>query len=320
MLNLSIPIPLILAAMLPAVLDRCSASDTSVALGVLARDRVALTATASEIIVDLPVAEGSVVAAGDTLVQLDPTLQTAKLNLAQAELEKAKATLLKLQVGPRDEEIAIAQAKVAGATARLADAEAIYERNARLVENSVVTEAQVANDLALRDSARAELVGAQETLKELQNGTRPEDLAVAEANVRAAEASVDAEQTVLEDLTVVATRDGVLDSLPWNLGERVTTGSPVAVLVTGQTPYARVYVPEPHRVNLKPGDTLEVNVDGLDDPLDGVVRWISDDASFTPYYGLNQDDRTRLVYLAEIDLPSASPDLPAGVPVQVPMP
>ncbi len=320
MLNLSIPIPLILAAMLPAVLDRCSASDTSVALGVLARDRVALTATASEIIVDLPVAEGSVVMAGDTLVQLDPTLQTAKLNLAQAELEKAKATLLKLQVGPREEEIAIAQAKVAGATARLADAEAIYERNARLVENSVVTEAQVANDLALRDSARAELVGAQETLKELQNGTRPEDLAVAEANVRAAEASVDAEQTILEDLTVVATRDGVLDSLPWNLGERVTTGSPVAVLVTGQTPYARVYVPEPHRVNLKPGDTLEVNVDGLDDPLEGVVRWISDDASFTPYYGLNQDDRTRLVYLAEIDLPSASPDLPAGVPVQVPMP
>ncbi|WP_425084620.1 HlyD family secretion protein [Ruegeria profundi] len=290
------------------------------ALGVLARDRVALTATASEIIVDLPVAEGSVVMAGDTLVQLDPTLQTAKLNLAQAELEKAKATLLKLQVGPREEEIAIAQAKVAGATARLADAEAIYERNARLVENSVVTEAQVANDLALRDSARAELVGAQETLKELQSGTRPEDLAVAEANVRAAEASVDAEQTVLEDLTVVATRDGVLDSLPWNLGERVTTGSPVAVLVTGQTPYARVYVPEPHRVTLKPGDTLEVNVDGLDAPLDGVVRWISDDASFTPYYGLNQDDRTRLVYLAEIDLPTASPDLPAGVPVQVPMP
>ncbi|MBO9433282.1 HlyD family efflux transporter periplasmic adaptor subunit [Ruegeria sp. R13_0] len=311
---------MILAAMLPAVLDRCSASDTSVALGVLARDRVALTATASEIIVDLPIAEGSLVVAGDTLVQLDPTLQTAKLNLAQAELEKAKATLLKLQVGPRDEEIAIAEAKVAGATARLADAEAIYERNARLVENSVVTEAQVANDLALRDSARAELVGAQETLKELQNGTRPEDLAVAEANVRAAEASVDAEQTVLEDLTVVATRDGVLDSLPWNLGERVTTGSPVAVLVTGQTPYARVYVPEPHRVKLKPGDTLEVNVDGLDAPLDGVVRWISDDASFTPYYGLNQDDRTRLVYLAEIDLPTASPDLPAGVPVQVPMP
>lgn len=290
------------------------------ALGVLARDRVALTATASEIVVDLPVAEGTAVTAGDTLVQLDPTLQNAKLSLAQAELEKAQATLLKLRVGPREEEIAIAEAKVAGAVARLADAESTYLRNARLVEDSVVTEAQVANDLALRDSARAEVTSAQESLKELQNGTRPEDLAVAEANVRAAEALVETEQTVLDQLTVVATRDGVLDSLPWNLGERVVSGSPVAVMVTGQTPYARVYLPEPHRVKLKPGDTLKVRVDGLAVPLDGVVRWISDDASFTPYYGLNKDDRTRLVYLAEIDLPDASPDLPAGVPVQVPMP
>ena len=319
-MNLTIPIPLILAAVLPAFLDRCSGSDTSVALGVLARDRVALTATASEIVVELPVAEGTVVKAGDTLVQLDPTLQTAKLSLAQAELEKSQATLLKLQVGPREEEIAIAEAKVAGAVARLADAEATYLRNSTLVQNSVVTEAQVANDLALRDSARAELASAEESLKELQNGTRPEDLAVAEANVRAAEALVEAEQTVLNDLTVVATRDGVLDSLPWNLGERVALGSPVAVMVTGQTPYARVYVPEPHRVNLKPGDRFNVYIDGLEAPLEGVVRWVSDDASFTPYYGLNQDDRTRLVYLAEIDLPDASPDLPAGVPVQVPMP
>ncbi|MEX0349375.1 MAG: HlyD family secretion protein [Paracoccaceae bacterium] len=305
---------------MPAILDRCSGSDTSVALGVLARDRVALTATANEVVVDLPVAEGTLVQAGDTLVQLDGTLQTAKLHLAQAELEKAQATLLKLQIGPRQEEIAIAEAKVAGAVARLADAEAIYDRNSKLVENSVVTEAQVEKDLALRDSARAELVSARESLKELQNGTRPEDLAVAEANVRAAEALVEAENTVLEDLTVVATRDGVLDSLPWNLGERVTSGSPVAVMVTGQTPYARVYIPEPHRVKIKPGETLQVQVDGLDMPLDGVVRWISDDASFTPYYGLNKDDRTRLVYLAEIDLPGASPDLPAGVPVQVQMP
>lgn len=320
MLNLTLPIPLVFVVALSAMLDRCSGSDASAALGVLARDRVALTATASEIVVDLPVPEGTPVKAGDTLVKLDGTLQTAKLNLAKAELEKAQATLLKLQVGPREEEIAIAEAKVAGAKARLADAEAMYNRNSKLVNDSVVTQARLEQDLALRDSARAELASASESLKELQNGTRPEDLAVAEANVRAARALVEAEQRVLDDLTVVATRDGVLDSLPWNLGERVTQGSPVAVLVTGKTPYARVYIPETYRVRIKPGDTLEVRVDGLEAPLEGDVRWISDDASFTPYYGLNKDDRARLVYLAEIDLPGASPDLPAGVPVQVKMP
>ena len=74
---------------------------------------VPLTATASEIVVELPVAEGTDVKAGDVLVALDNSLQMAKLSLAEAELEKARATLLKLQVGPRAEEIAIAEARVA---------------------------------------------------------------------------------------------------------------------------------------------------------------------------------------------------------------
>ncbi len=321
MVNTSISIPLILLTIIPfTFLERCSGSDSGAALGVLARDRVALTATSNEIVTNLPIAEGAMVQVGDVLVELDKTLQNAKLSLAQAELEKAEATLLKLQVGPRKEEIAIARAKVAGAEARLADAEAIYERNEQLVRNSVVTEARLEQDLALRDSARAELASTRESLKELENGTRPEDLAVAEANVRAAQALVRAEQKVLDNLTVVATRDGILDSLPWNLGERVATGSPVAVLVTGYTPYARVYVPEPHRVKISTGDKLQVNVDGLDTPFEGTVRWISDDPSFTPYYGLNKDERTRLVYLAEIDLPESAVDLPAGVPVQVQIP
>jgi HlyD family secretion protein len=125
---------LIIAALIPATfLERCSGSGTGTALGMLARDRVALTATASEIIVDLPIAEGTPVEKGAVLVQLDTTLQGAKLSLAQAELEKSQATLLKLEVGPRQEEIASAEAKVAGAAARLADADAVYSQNNGMV-------------------------------------------------------------------------------------------------------------------------------------------------------------------------------------------
>lgn len=302
------------------LLDRCSGSDTTTALGILAYDRVALTATANEIIVDLPIAEGTPVSKGSVLVVLDAKVQTAELELAKARLEEAEANLLKQEAGPREEEIAMARAKVAGAQARLADAEAMYARNAKLVENEVVTEARLEQDLAARGTAQADLDSALESLRELENGTRPEDLAVARANVRAAEATVKAQQDVLDDLTVVATRDGILDSLPWNLGERVTQGSPVAILITGTTPYARIYVPEPYRIKISAGDTLSVHIDGLDDPLEGTVRWISEDASFTPYYGLSEDNRARLVYRAEIDLPASAEGLPSGVPVQVAMP
>ena len=97
-------------------------------------------------------------------------------------------------------------------------------------------------------------------------------------------------------------------------------GSPVAVLVTGEVPFARVYVPEPARVNVRVGDSLTVHVDGIDSPFEGRVRWISTDPAFSPYYALNQEDRSRLMYLAEIDLPKAAADLAVGIPVQVDMP
>jgi HlyD family secretion protein len=48
------------------------------------------------------------------------------------------------------------------------------------------------------------------------------------------------------------------------------------------------------------------------------VRYISAEATFTPYYALTQKDRSRLSYLAEIDVddPRAA-ELPVGIPVQV---
>jgi HlyD family secretion protein len=83
-------------------------------------------------------------------------------------------------------------------------------------------------------------------------------------------------------------------------------------------PYARVYVPEPMRARFRAGAAVTVAIDGVPEPLHGKVRYISAEATFTPYYALTQKDRSRLSYLAEIDLddPRAA-ELPVGVPVQV---
>jgi HlyD family secretion protein len=46
------------------------------------------------------------------------------------------------------------------------------------------------------------------------------------------------------------------------------------------------------------------------------VRKVLADPAFTPFFALTERDRGRLTYLAEIDLPDASQDLPAGVPLE----
>jgi HlyD family secretion protein len=83
-------------------------------------------------------------------------------------------------------------------------------------------------------------------------------------------------------------------------------------------PYARIYVPEPLRAQVTAGRAVDLTVDGVDGVLHGVIRYVSAEAAYTPYYALTQKDRTRLSFLAEVvlDDPRAA-SLPVGLPVQV---
>ena len=298
----------------------CNIENERLALGTLERNRVSHTATKSEVVISLPIKPGSFVSKGTLLVQLDDTQQKALAAKAEAELNQAKASLDKLNNGARPEEVAAASAKVSGAKAAVVESDAKYVRVQNLLKRKLTSQAELDQALASRDASRANLISVQESLLVLTNGTREEDLRFAQAHVDAATAYLASEQKKLKDLSIIATRDGILDTLPWNLGERVTQGSPLAVLLSGKAPFARVYVPEPYRVNLRVNQTLLVRVDGLDHKISGTLRWISSEPAFTPYYALNQEERSRLMYLAEVQLPDSEQQLPNGVPAQVELP
>lgn len=301
-------------------LNACDNSKPGLALGTLERERIAHTATVNEVITALPINAGSYVRKGTILVKLDDTIQKSLVAKAQAQMQQAKANLEKVHNGAREEEVAAASAQVAGAKAALVKSEANYQRAKILIKKELASQATLDNALASRDENTAKLHNAQEKLLQLINGARIEDLKIAEAILATTIAVVDSEKKKLNDLTITAKRDGLLDNLPWNLGERVTQGSPVAIILSGTAPFARIYVPEPYRVKIKVADKLTVHVDGLVTPIIGTVRWISSEPAFTPYYALNQEERANLMYLAEIQLPDSAADLPMGVPAQVQMP
>lgn len=298
------------------LLAGCADDSSHEALGTLERDRIVLKATASEIITAEPVVEGTAVKAGTLLVQLDDTAQQARLARARADVAQATARLEELRNGARAEDIAAASARVAGARASVVETEATYARTERMLQQKLTAQATLDSARANRDAAEAALKSAEEELLRLTNGTRQEQLDQAAAAVQAAQAQEAFEQQQLSDLRVVATRDGYLDSLPWNVGERVTAGATVAVLLADNAPYARVYVPEPWRARLQVGNRRQVRVDGVEQTFTGTLRWISTEPAFTPYFALNATDRARLVYLAEFDL-EAGDALPTGVPAQV---
>lgn len=288
------------------------------AVGQTAWDRVELISEAPEPITAIPVTEGDRVAAGDVLLRQDPERLAAQLTQAERTRDQAAARLAELRRGPRQERIREAQARLEGAESRLANANKQLDRIQDLLERGLSTPADEDNAVAERDSARSRVNEARAALEALLEGTTVEELQQAEAALAQAEARVHELQVVEDRLTVRAPRPGVVDALPFEIGERPPAGATVAVILVGDGPYARVYVPEPQRQALRPGDRVPVHVDGIEAPLEGRVRFVASDPAFTPFFALTEHDRSRLSYLAEIDLPDpGDKPLPAGIPVQV---
>lgn len=310
---------LILASLLVCITS-CSDKHNSQALGTLERDRIVLKATVAETIIATPITEGSPVKTGDLIVQLDDTQARNNLAKAQAKLISATANQAKLRNGARTEDIESNRAQLEGAQAQFTQANANYSRLATLFEQKMIGQADLDKARSAKDSAHADARRTTQNLLALTNGTRLEDLAVADAQVAEAEAAVHIEQYQLSQLSIKATRNGVLDRLPKYLGERTNINDPVAILLAGTTPYVRVYILEPARTQLQIDDILNVHIDGYEKIFEGKLRWVSQDPAFTPYYGLNSRDRALLMYLAEIDLPESAKDLPSGLPVQVDIP
>ncbi|MEX1266885.1 MAG: HlyD family efflux transporter periplasmic adaptor subunit, partial [Woeseia sp.] len=170
---------------------------------------------------------------------------------------------------------------------------------------------------AALDSAQAQRDVYEAQLAELLAGTTVEELAQAEQRLLQAKASLQLLATDLARHRLTAPQDGIVDSLLIEVGERPQPAQPLVVLLTGAQPYARIYVPEEQRIHVRPGMAARVHVDGLDDIIDGRVRWVASDAAFTPYFALTQHDRGRLTYPAKVDLDYEGPRLPDGVPVEV---
>ena len=298
----------------------CSGDESATILGTLERDRITLRATASEIITEVSVEQGMMVQPGQKILQLDNSKQLMAVSAAEADVKNARARLNELKNGARPEEIAAARAQVNSQKAGLLEAEKNYERTATLVKKNMLTDADLDAAVAKRDTFTANLENARQNLQLLLSGTREEVIRQAKAALLKAEATRTREVEQLNDLTLYATRHSWLDSLPRKQGERVTAGEPLAIMLVDELPYARVYIPEPLRIRVAINDILKVYVDGIDPPLEGRVRWLSLDPAFTPHYALNEKERARLVYMAEIELPESARTIPAGIPVQVGLP
>ena len=299
-------------------LAACESSDNENRLvGELASDRIELTAEVAEPITEILVAEGEVVSAGQVLMRQDASRADARLAEADAALGQAQARLDELVRGPRSEQISAARANVEGAKDELAFRRSDYARTQDIFDKKLASDDMLDRAKAALDAAQSNDKLRRAQLQELLTGTTVEELTQAENAVKQAAARRDLVSVDVARHDIIAPVDGLIDSRLFELGERPTPGQPTLIMLPGEQPHARVYVPEHLRVRVGVGMPVVIFVDGLENGIDGRIRWVASEAAFTPYYALTERDRGHLTYLAKIDIDEERERLPDGVPVEV---
>ena len=288
-------------------------------VGTLERDRIDVIVENNEPILRIAAKDGQPVTVGDLILEQDPARLEARLAQQVGLRDQAAARLAELQRGPRQEFIREARAELESSRVEEANALANYNRTRDLHAQGLASEFQLDNDRTRYQTANARVKADTEALDRLLNGTTVEELDQATAALSAAEAQVRQARLDLDRTRILAPVDGVVDKVLFRVGERPAPGTTIAVILDSSRTYARVYVPEHLRTRVTPGVSIDVKVDGADETFEGTVRWVSADATFTPYFALTEHDRSRLSFLAEIDVPEAA-RLPSGVPLQADFP
>ncbi|HEX2944192.1 MAG TPA: efflux RND transporter periplasmic adaptor subunit [Rhodopila sp.] len=267
------------------------------------------------------VQEGDAVKRGQLLAELDTTRLQASADKATADVDAARNTLLRLRNGTRPEEIAQARAALAAAQATEESDRLTYNRYANLVRTNAESLLNRDNAEQALKVATANRQTAEQTLALALEGPRWEDIKIAEAQLRAAEAALTLARQQLADARLYAPADGTIEDRVLEAGDMASPDRPVLTLDLTNPVYARAYLPEQQLGRVQPGMRAYIESDAFPgERFPAWVGFISTTAEFTPKTVETTEVRTELVYRMHVYACNPDGKLRLGAPVTVDIP
>jgi HlyD family secretion protein len=268
--------------------------------------------------------EGDHVRRGQVLARLDTSRLQPQLAQAEAAAAAQAEVVARLRSGSRPQEIAQGRANLQAAEAEAADAAARLRRLQALWSSSsgrALSRQDVDDARASADAARARAVSAQKALELQVLGPRKEDVAQAEAQLRANQAQVALLKQQLADAALVAPLDGVIRSRIAEPGEMSSPQKPAFSIAITDPKWVRAYVAEPDLGLVRPGEAATVTVDAFPGrSFQGWVGFISPVAEFTPKSVQTEELRSSLVYEVRVFVKDPGDGLRLGMPATVRLP
>ncbi len=282
--------------------------------------QVDLSFNAEGAVIAMPKREGDRVKQGEVIAELDPATYQSAFDLATARRDSSQAALDVLLAGTRPEDIDQARANFVSAQASLADAVATFGRQKDLAARNVSSQQQLDDARMAIDSARAKVTQTQAALTEAINGPRPEDIAAARANLRAAAATVELARTQLARTKLVAPANGTIMTRVIEPGTVVLPAATVYSMAIEDEVWVRAFAPETLLSRVVPGTEVTLTTDSAGKSYRCRIGYVSPVAEFTPKTVETPELRTQLVYRLRIRVENPDDDVRQGMPVTIQLP
>jgi len=276
---------------------------------------VSLSFKNAEIIKKIYVKVGDHVTAGQLLAEQETDNLEAQLIQSEASLKSAVAKLELLKNGATAEEIAQAGASVRMAQADYELAKLDLERYQKLFQEGAISQADLDNKKSSYVSAAAKLEQARQSLKSLQAGNRPEDIAAAAAQVESSSAQLKMAEKDLAGAKMVSPMDGIISAVNGGEGQRAaannnnTSSGSGFIVIISEALQVKAQVNEADIGKLEVGQQAEITVNSFPGKtFTGKVSSISPQATTVSNVQ---------VYDTIIQLDENQPGLKAGMPANV---
>jgi multidrug resistance efflux pump len=263
---------------------------------------------------------------------------------AHMAVEAARERWRRLKAGPRAEEILQARCDLASTQAdlklareKMDRAEDLYRKRSMPLEEyeiaranlerlrGLVNKAQAYLDLLLAGSRPEDIAEAQAQLKQLQAnydlllaGTRSEDIAAAEARVAEARGKLREIEANLQEAVVRAPERVVVEVLAVRKGDLVPPNQPILRVLRAADLWVKAYVPETQLGKVRLNQQAEVTVDAYPDSrFTGTVMQIAAESEFTPRNVQSIDERRHQVFGIKVRVPNPQGIFKSGMAAEV---
>ena len=167
------------------------------------------------------------------------------------------------------------------------------------------------------EAGRAQLEQAEAELAELKAGTRKEDVAQARASALAAELNAAGAKVDLNESTVYAPMDGIVERVLVSKGDLLAADTAIIRMSDPTDIWLRVYLPEEQLSKVKVGDSVDLIIDGISGLVPARVETIATTGEFTPENLQTPEERAKQVYSIRVRLNPPDARVKAGMAASV---